>query len=315
MVRLLSVVAFAALPVLSLAGPLEQLTALQEAGNSIARKVLSTVFRFNDTQVERVMTTKAALPPHDFAVDITDKNWESVLSTGTDNPFDPPLPEDTVWVISVYGADQISKLFMTASDAVAQFNSSGAGGTLPKNLRFGRINYATETVLPTRWWMWKVPVLVIGTNGMKDLRFFKIGQVVPFHGPMSQLLANANRYETMPVWASSFGPRGEREWILIPIANGWAKYHEYMSKIPNFVLLMLSGVVMNVVVGWFHKDKPATTVPVPTDDERRAVIRARLAKEKVEVAQAAVSLPTPDAPTVEGSTAVKTAKGKATKRK
>lgn len=53
-------------------------------------------------------------------------------------------------------------------------------------------------------------MLVIGTNGMKDLRFFKIGQVVPFHGPMSQLLANANRYETMPVWASSFGPRGER---------------------------------------------------------------------------------------------------------
>lgn len=48
---------------------------------------------------------------------------------------------------------------MTASDAVAQFNSSGAGGTLPKNLRFGRINYATETVLPTRWWMWKCGAL------------------------------------------------------------------------------------------------------------------------------------------------------------
>lgn len=40
------------------------------------------------------------------AVDLTDDNYETVLATGTtDNPFAPTLPEDDVWVITVFGPD------------------------------------------------------------------------------------------------------------------------------------------------------------------------------------------------------------------
>lgn len=39
-------------------------------------------------------------------VDLTDDNWEAILRTGTANPLASPLPDDTVWVITVYGPDQ-----------------------------------------------------------------------------------------------------------------------------------------------------------------------------------------------------------------
>lgn len=100
-----------------------------------------------------------------------------MLRTGTYNPLGLSLDEDTTWVITVYGPDQcvlreqscaqggaeelithhrrVSKMFLSASDIVARYNSSEAGGTLPANMRFARIDYATETVLPTRLWLWK----------------------------------------------------------------------------------------------------------------------------------------------------------------
>lgn len=39
------------------------------------------------------------------AVDLTDENWETVLRTGSTNPLGASLPDDTTWVISVYGPD------------------------------------------------------------------------------------------------------------------------------------------------------------------------------------------------------------------
>jgi hypothetical protein len=40
-------------------------------------------------------------------------------------------------------------------DAVANDNSSFAGGSLPASMRFARISYEKETVLTTRLWIWK----------------------------------------------------------------------------------------------------------------------------------------------------------------
>lgn len=46
-------------------------------------------------------------------------------------------------------------MMMNASNGVAMFNSSESGGTLPSSMKFARINYATETILTTRMWLWK----------------------------------------------------------------------------------------------------------------------------------------------------------------
>ena len=61
-------------------------------------------------------------------------------------------------MITVYGPDGVSNVMLAATDAVAEFNSSQAGGTLPANMRFGRIDYAAQTVLPTLWWLWRFVV-------------------------------------------------------------------------------------------------------------------------------------------------------------
>lgn len=44
---------------------------------------------------------------------------------------------------------------MNATDGVAMYNSSDAGGTLPSSMKFARMDYGTETILPTRLWLWK----------------------------------------------------------------------------------------------------------------------------------------------------------------
>ena len=52
--------------------------------------------------------------------------------------------------------------------------------------------------------------MVIATNNLQDLRFFRIGQIAPFHGPMSALLENEEHWKSMPVWSGSFAPGGNR---------------------------------------------------------------------------------------------------------
>lgn len=52
-------------------------------------------------------------------------------------------------------AHRASRAATKAFDDLVNTNSSQGGGSLPSNYRYGRINYNTETILPTRWWMWK----------------------------------------------------------------------------------------------------------------------------------------------------------------
>lgn len=111
------------------------------------------------------------------------------------------------------------------------FNSSESGGTLPSSMKFARINYATETILPTRMWLWKyvplplistagadvsnrVPIMVIATKEMRELRFFKIGLIAPFLVPMSETLANEANWSRMPPWKGRLAPGGS---LYVPL--------------------------------------------------------------------------------------------------
>ncbi|KAK4702222.1 hypothetical protein P7C70_g4002, partial [Phenoliferia sp. Uapishka_3] len=316
-------VALVALPASSLA----QFAFLQDAGNSAIRKVLSTVLRFNSTQVDRVLTTPK-VEAHPYAVDLTDQNWETLLRTGSDDPFGASLPDDTIWCVSVYGQDQWHP---STSDEIRQDGlRDGDNLTDPLvDVEVRRLpQYAPPVVtLTPSFSEIRAPIMVIGTNGMKDLRFFRIGQIAPFLGPMSDLLQNQERWETMPIWRSGISPGGSKEWIIIPLANAWAIYHKYMSQIPSFVLLIVSGMMMNFVVGIFHKEKPkaapgANVEPVKPvkstvhPEVRREQIKARLAEIRANLPASPEATPetvVAEVPVVEGSTAVK--KGKASKRK
>lgn len=267
MVKVVYLVGFLVLPAIAFA-QLATLKAIKDLGNTVVRTGLSKILRFNETQIDRVMASEnSALPPHEFAVDLTDDNWEAILRTGTANPLASPLPDDTVWVITVYGPDQFSHMLSKATDEVATYNSSAAGGTLPSEMRFARINYNTETVLPTRFWLWKVPVVVIATDNMKTLRFIKLGTIRPFVEPISRFLAKRDWWESVPIWKGTLAPGGAGENYLVHVARAWAAYHYYLSQIPMFVILMFSGMLANFVLSFFHSTPELARAPMATDSQ------------------------------------------------
>lgn len=55
----------------------------------------------------------------------------------------------------VFYACRVSKPFLEAMNNVSLRHSHQAGGSLPAKMHFARLNYASETVLPTRLWVWR----------------------------------------------------------------------------------------------------------------------------------------------------------------
>ncbi|SCV67947.1 BQ2448_68 [Microbotryum intermedium] len=267
--------------------------------------ILTGVFKMNATAVDSVLTNqKKGLPDHPFALDLTDDNFDTVFSTGTYTPYSRDLPQDTVWVVHVHGPDPVSRKLGEAFDQVALVNSSQAGGELPSNMRFARLDYNEETFLTTLWWIWKPPVVVIftlnSTTHQIDYRFFSSRMLIPHAVPLSNLLNNRTTWETVPTWDGFLSPHGLlyvlglssdsmvqsslltyserfrakcRGPVLPHVARGWTYYHHTVRRIPNFILLMLSGFIMNFVVGWFHQQPPATpgaaATPVAAAGEKR----------------------------------------------
>lgn len=65
------------------------------------------------------------------------------------------LNDDLMGLILCSMLYRVSRVMADAFNNVTAHNSSAAGGELPSNIRFARLNYGSETVLTTRWWMWK----------------------------------------------------------------------------------------------------------------------------------------------------------------
>ncbi|GAA5837201.1 hypothetical protein JCM9279_005614 [Rhodotorula babjevae] len=279
-----ALLALSAIPLAS-AGPL---SFFQETSHAVVRSGLRNILRLNETQIDRILATdETPLEPHPFAFDLTDENYETVLGTATlDNPFASPLPREDVWVITVHGPDPVSKVFLKGMDEVATYNSSAAGGSLPANMRFARLGYARETILPTRWWLWRTPVIVIGTNRMRTLRFIRPGNVRPNVEALSDMLSKPALWQQVDVWEGKLAPGGSFEDRLHRVAKIWAKIHRESAKVPKFALLAVSGFIMNFVVSWFHKD----------DDKKQAQFKEKVEKARLE--QASAEAATTETPTV-----------------
>ncbi|BGP44498.1 hypothetical protein JCM10450v2_000312 [Rhodotorula kratochvilovae] len=306
MVRLTAscaLLALSALPAVT-AGPL---SFFQTTSQAVVRAGLRNVLRFNETQIDRILATEETpLEPHPYAFDLTDANYETVLATGTENnPFATPLSDDDVWVVTVHGPDPISKHFLKGMDEVALHNSSQAGGTLAPSIHFARLSYARETILPTRWWLWRTPVIVIGTNRMRTLRFLRPGNVRPDAETLSEVLSKPDTWKQIEPWTGGLAPGGRFEDRLHRLAKIWAKIHRESAKVPKFVLLALSGFIMNFVISWFHKD----------DGAKQAKFQAQLDRAREEQAAKAAAEKAAAAPAPAPATTATPSKKRANKRK
>ncbi|GAA5877353.1 hypothetical protein JCM16303_006252 [Sporobolomyces ruberrimus] len=247
---------------------------ISSAGEGVVRFGLRNVLRLNETSIDAILNRgESPLEPHPYALDLTDDNWETAFATGTtDNAFASPLPADTVWVVNVHGPDPVSRAYTEALDFVARHNSSMAGGTLPKNVRFARISYNQETILTTRWWLWRPPVIVIATNNTRDLRFIQPTLLRPSAESFAELMSKPEIWEPVPVWRGSLGPDGKFEYAVAKLSNIWSRWHRATSKIPNVVLLGISGFIMNIFLTWLHSG----------DAAKKAKAAERAAKAKLE---------------------------------
>ncbi|GAA5922824.1 uncharacterized protein JCM15063_003438 [Sporobolomyces koalae] len=233
---------------------------ISSVGEGTVRFGLRNILRLNESSIDAILTKgDRPLEPHPYALDLTDENWKTALTTGTvDNTFASPLPDDTVWVVNVHGPDAVSLAYTEALDQVARDNSSLAGGSLPKQVRFARLSYNQETVLATRWWLWRPPVIVIATNRNRDLRFIKPSMLRPSAESFAELLSKPEVWETLPIWTGSLAPGGKFEFAVAKLSDAWARWHKATSKIPNVVLLGISGFIMNIFLSWLHSsDKKA----------------------------------------------------------
>lgn len=100
----------------------------------------------------------------------------------------------------------------------------------------------------------RVPVMVIATNNMQDLRFYQIGHVAPYQHPMAGFLADRSLWELRPVWTGKLAPGGEWSNYKLILAKVWAYAHSKASKVPTFILLMGSGALVNVLIGFVSQD-------------------------------------------------------------
>ncbi|GAA5899403.1 uncharacterized protein JCM6883_005209 [Sporobolomyces salmoneus] len=251
--RSLGLIALTSATCVSAATPLGVISA---AGEGVVRFGLRNILRLNETSIEMILNRgERPLEPHPYAIDLTDENWYTALATGTpDNAYAPPLPDDTIWVVNVYGPDGVSKAYTEALDFVARHNSSEAGGKLPKQVKFARLSYNQETVLATRWWLWRPPVIVIATNKTRDLRFIQPTLLRPSAESFAELLSKPEIWEVLPVWKGSLAPGGKYEYLVAKLADAWSRWHKATSKIPNVVLLGFSGFIMNIFLTWLHSN-------------------------------------------------------------
>ena len=125
-------------------------------------------------------------------------------------------------------------------------------------------------------------MIVITDPNFSEIRYFKIGQILPRQDAMSALLAAPEVWTTKPAWTGRIAPGGAWEPALIKYASFAAWWHKYLSKVPNVVWVMLSGAVMNVVLNLFHskgKKDEAAAAAAPsvalTREQQRAALKER----------------------------------------
>ncbi|KAF5321765.1 hypothetical protein D9619_000584 [Psilocybe cf. subviscida] len=218
-----------------------------------------------------------------FGVNITDKVdtavkiWDDRIPLITDDNFNElivnePLTKDEederVWVIviSVTSArqDGISKFLDSAFDEA--YNQTVLAGDLP-HVRWGRIDYINVTYITTKWAVWQAPYLVILKDRGQTLRFYRPHQMRLRDDALRQFLSVDGWKQTRP-WQSAYAPGGNREHIMDFQAKWFTIIYNYVSLVPKWALLFLSGSLASVFIGLLHK----------SDAKKAAAVTARTVK-------------------------------------
>jgi len=188
---------------------------------------------------------------------ITDENYEDLI---VNESLTEQEEKDRVWFLIITVArgqtGGLSEIVDSRFDSA--YNETVVQDDL-SNVRWGRIDYLDVTVLTTKWAIWQGPRLMVITDRGRTLRFFN-----PNNARSADMIRGWLRDELWrdyEPWSSSYAPGGNREWIMEYFALVLSKYHSGVSRIPKWLLLMLSGSAGSILLGLFHKNPPVQAQP------------------------------------------------------
>jgi len=194
---------------------------------------------------------------------IRDDNYEELVFNEV---FTTPEEEkDRVWflIVTTTSTQRTGLSAFLDEQFNEAFNESLIEQDLP-NVRWGRIDYLNVTRLTTKWAVWNAPLFIVAKDRGKTLRFVQPQQ----SGGRSSILRKFLKEETwahVPPWTGAWAPGGSREKILDKFAVFQEKLYFYMSKIPRWMYLLLSGGVGSIVLQLLHRkpQKPAAPAISP----------------------------------------------------
>ncbi|KAK1921293.1 hypothetical protein DB88DRAFT_500282 [Papiliotrema laurentii] len=186
-------------------------------------------------------------------VRLTDTNYGPLVEHG---------PEDILWVVMVHeervtpaakpffdshtnGTRIYRNLSANLTTASPDGLSREANG---KKVIWARMDYNAEWKTCTRWLIFKPPRLVLITDQGRSLRFLSPTEIRPIGEGWAKYIKQGDWTELVP-WTSSFGPGGERAWLVERYISFFESTTGFRS-VPAVVWMFISGVLGKILLEW-----------------------------------------------------------------
>ncbi|KAF7975627.1 hypothetical protein HWV62_9061 [Athelia sp. TMB] len=221
--------------------------------------VVSLAERFGINVTERLAEVKARKVWDERIPLITDENYESMV---VHEEMTPEEEAERVWfaiiTVTASSPEGVSKFADTMFDSA--FNLTQEEGDL-KHVRWARIDYLNVTRITTKWNVWSAPYIMVITNRGQDLRFWKATQV-RLNDETIRTFLKEDGWKNTPPWKSSFGPGGDKEWLMEHFANTLAVSYNGLLLVPKWILYIITGALGSFIIGLLHSTpKPDATKP------------------------------------------------------
>jgi len=236
-------------------------------------------------RLEEAKRKAAELPWDERIPMIRDDNFEQLIFNET---FATPQEEEArLWflVVTVTSSQRTGISAVVDQQFNEVYNMSLNEQDLP-HVRWGRIDYLNVTRLTTKWGVWRAPMLIVAKDRGKTLRFFHPQSL----GVKAALLHDFLLQETWSrkkPWSGPWAPGGSREELLDKFAIFQEKLYFYMTKIPRWMYLVISGGLGSLLIQIFHRKPPVATRPAAAKSAPTATAAVEQQKDSVARAEPA----------------------------
>ncbi|KAG9019544.1 hypothetical protein FRB90_000853 [Tulasnella sp. 427] len=210
---------------------------------------------------------------------ITDENYREMI---VQEPLSLDELDKRVWflLIGIPDGDPMNKLVDERFEAAFNLTQSSPEKALP-HVRWGRINYLDVTAITTRWWVWKVPVLVVLRKGGRELRFYSPRQI-RLQPEILHKFLEVDGWKETPAWTGVFAPGGALEPAMDKISHWTMKSYAFITTVPRWIMLLATGALGSLLINVMHAGNASGGKTPSAKRQSGEVKRARIAEDAKE---------------------------------